>query len=170
MSIPYRLIRSNRRTLAIEVRPDGDVIVRAPFIMPRFVVESFVAQREAWIRKSLAKYAERPSEPELTKEETERLRKLAKAYIPPRIEYYANLMGVRPTAVRYTSAKTRWGSCSPKNSLAFSVRLMRKPPEAIDYVVVHELAHIREHNHSKRFWAIVAKYMPDWRERRKLLK
>ncbi len=167
--ISYRLIRSARRTLAIEVHPGKGVIVRAPYVMPSFAVERFVASRAGWIRTSLAKYAERAPEPELSKAELDALRKAAKAYIPPRIDLFAAQMGVRPTAVRFTSAKTRWGSCSAKNAVSFSVRLMTKPPEAIDYVVVHELAHILEHNHSPRFWAIVARYLPDYRERKKLL-
>ena len=168
--VSCRLIRSRRKTLAVEVRPDGSVTVRAPFFMPGFAVERIVASKADWIRNVQRKYAETPPVPELTKAELEALRKEAKAYIPPRVEHYARLMGVRPTAVRFTSAKTRWGSCSPKNSVSFSVRLMTKPSEAIDYVIVHELAHIREHNHSPRFWAIVAAYMPDYRERKKLLR
>ena len=138
--------------------------------MPVFVIERFIEGRTDWIRNAQRNYVEKPPVPELSKAEIEALRKKAKAYIPPRLEYYAQIMGVRPTAVRYTSAKTRWGSCSPKNSVSFSVRLMTKPPEAIDYVIVHELAHIREHNHSQRFWAVVASVLPDYRERKKLLK
>jgi len=167
--ISYRLIRSRRKSLSIEVRPDGSVIVRAPFFMPGFAVERFVEAKADWIRRTLRKYESAPVEPELTKEELARLRKAAKEYIPPRVAYYAERMGVRPTAIRFTSARTRWGSCSAKNSISFSVRLMRKPPEAIDYVIVHELAHIREHNHSPRFWAVVAEEMPDYRMRKKLL-
>ncbi len=168
--IVYRLIRSNRRSLAIEIRSADEVTVRAPFFMPVFVIERFVEERTDWIRKAQRNYAEKPPVPELSKAELEELRKKAKAYIPPRLDYYARIMGVRPTAVRYTSAKTRWGSCSPKNSVSFSVRLMTKPAEAIDYVIVHELAHIREHNHSPRFWAVVASVLPDYRDRKKLLK
>ena len=167
--IVYTLVRSGRRTLAIEVRSAGEVIVRAPFFMPAFAIERFLEARAPWIRDAQRKYAENPPVAELSKEEIEALRKKAKAFIPGRVDYYSRIMGVRPTAVRFTPAKTRWGSCSPKNSVSFSVRLMAKPPEAIDYVVVHELAHILEHNHSKRFWAIVARYLPDYRERRKLL-
>ena len=79
------------------------------------------------------------------------------------------MMGVTPAGVKITSARTRFGSCSGKNSLCFSWRLMLYPPQAIDYVVVHEMAHIRHHNHSKDFWAFVASVMPDYRERQALL-
>ena len=94
----------------------------------------------------------------------------AKEIIPARVAYYSRIMNVTPTAVKIGGAKTRWGSCSGKNSLNFSWRLMLTNDDAIDYVVVHELAHILEHNHSKRFWAVVENVMPDYRERRKGLK
>ena len=79
-------------------------------------------------------------------------------------------MGLVPTGIKVTSARTRFGSCSGKNSICFSWRLMLYPPEAIDYVIVHELAHIRHHDHSPAFYALIERYMPDWRERMKLLK
>ena len=90
--------------------------------------------------------------------------------IPGRVEHFAARMGVRPTGVKITSAKSRFGSCSGKNSLCFSWRLMAYPPEAVDYVVVHELAHITVKNHSRAFYRLVEQYLPDWRERRELLK
>lgn len=97
-------------------------------------------------------------------------RALAAAELPRRVEYYSEKMGLYPTSVKITSAATRFGSCSGKNSICFSYRLMLYPPEAVDYVVVHELAHIKEKNHSARFYALVERYMPDYREREKLLK
>lgn len=166
----YTLIRSKRKSVSLEINKNGELIVRAPFFMPQWSIDIFVAEKQDWIRKTQAKIKERPAEPELTKEELEALRKQAKEFILPRVSEWAKKMGVYPTAVRFTSAKTRWGSCSPKNSVSFSVRLMKKPPEAIEYVIVHELAHITEHNHSARFWNIVARYMPDYKKRRMLLK
>ena len=79
-------------------------------------------------------------------------------------------MGVSPAGVRITGAKTRFGSCSAKNALCFSWRLMRFPDAAVDYVIVHELAHIRHHDHSPAFWAEVARYMPDYAQRRAMLR
>ena len=96
------------------------------------------------------------------------LRALAAAELPRRVEYYSEKMGLYPTSVKITSAATRFGSCSGKNSICFSYRLMLYPPEAVDYVVVHELAHIKEKNHSARFYALVEMYMPDYRERGKI--
>ena len=90
--------------------------------------------------------------------------------MPKRVEYYSVLMNVKPTGIKITSAKKRFGSCSGKNSICFSYYLMLYPKEAVDYVVVHELAHIRHHNHSKDFYNFVSEFMPDYKEREKLLK
>jgi len=86
------------------------------------------------------------------------------------VERFAPLVGKAPQQVRITSAKTRWGSCSAKGGLNFSWRLLCAPPEAMDYVVVHELAHLIEFNHSSRFWAIVEGILPDYKARRQSLK
>ncbi|MDR2133353.1 MAG: M48 family metallopeptidase [Clostridiales Family XIII bacterium] len=113
--------------------------------------------------------------PELSREQLKALivrvyRMLAKARLSERVAHFAARMGVRPSAVRVTAAKTRWGSCSAKKSLSFAWRLALADDEVIDYVVVHELAHIREMNHSARFWAVVEGVLPDYRARRARLK
>ena len=97
-------------------------------------------------------------------------RRLAKQHLTGRVEYFAGLMGVSPTIIKINGAKTRWGSCSAKKSLNFSWRLVMASDTVIDYVVVHELAHITEMNHSTRFWAVVAGVLPDYNERQKRLK
>lgn len=94
----------------------------------------------------------------------------AKRYIPSRVAALAAELGLTPASVRITSAKTRWGSCSGRNSVSFSWRLIMAPADAVEYVIVHELAHTIEHNHSRAFWAIVARRLPDYREREKALK
>lgn len=88
------------------------------------------------------------------------LRRSAKGLIPERVALFAARMGVQPAGVTITSARTRWGSCSGKNRLNFSYRCACLPPELLDYIVVHELAHIRQHNHSARFYAEVAAILP----------
>lgn len=109
---------------------------------------------------------ERAITPALIRELTER----AKREIPPRVSFYAEKMGVEPTGIRITAARKRFGSCSGKNSLCFSCLLMQYPPEAVDCVVVHELAHIRHHDHSAAFYAFIHSVMPDYRTREALLK
>ena len=106
----------------------------------------------------------------LTEAETEALRQKAKAYIPPRVTYWAQRMGLAPAAVKITSARTRFGSCSSKDTLCFSLYLMQYPDDAIDAVVVHELCHMRHRNHSPAFYAEVERWLPDYRQRENLLK
>lgn len=97
-------------------------------------------------------------------------KKSALQFIKPRVDYFANIMGVEPSSVKISSAVHRWGSCSESGNLNFSWRLIMAPQEAVDYVVVHELAHLKELNHSDRFWKIVSQILPDYKKREKLLK
>ncbi len=166
--IPYTLIRSSRRTVSLEISREGTITVRAPLTMPAADIEAFVASRQGWIERHLATLS--PPRPEPAAEAIEALRTAAKAYLPARVEHYAAIMGLTPASVKITSAKRRFGSCSGRNGLCFSLYLMQYPPEAIDYVVVHELAHIRHKNHSAAFHALVAKYLPDHKARRAMLK
>ena len=167
----YTLIRSSRRTMALEITRDGRLLVRAPQCAPQAVIDRFVASHADWIAAHLEKQRQRAqSHPPLTEDEIAALRQKARDILPGRVAHYTGRMGVTPTGVKITGAKTRFGSCSAKNSLCFSLYLMAYPDAAVDYVVVHELAHIRHKNHSPAFYAEVARVMPDYRERRKLLK
>ncbi len=167
----YTLIRSGRKTLAIEVTRDGQVVVRAPQRCSKSRIDSFVESRQSWIEAALQRQRSRlAAHPPLSEEEISTLRQKAKAYIPPRVAEWAARMGLRPASVKITSARTRFGSCSSQNALCFSLYLMQYPPEAIDAVVVHELCHMRQRNHSPAFYAEVERWMPDYRTREKLLK
>ena len=167
----YTILRSRRRTMALEVTREALVVVRAPMRVSGEAVAAFVASHEKWIENALARrLAHNAAHPEPTEAERAALIARAKAELPPRVAHWSAVMGLKPTGVKITSARTRFGSCSAKNSLCFSYYLMRYPDAAIDYVVVHELAHIRHHDHSGAFYALVERYLPDWRERMKLLK
>lgn len=166
MDTEYTVVRSSRKTLAIQIKSDGSVIVRAPFGTSDSAVEKAVERHREWIEKTKQKVLERVNKrPELTKDDEDALIKRAKEYLPSRVEYFSKIMGVTPTKITVTRAKTRFGSCSGKNAVCFSCRVMLYPPEAADYVVVHELAHIKQHNHSPLFWREVEKVLPDYRER-----
>lgn len=167
----YTVIRSRRRTIALEVTRDAAIVVRAPNRASDDAIASFVASHEKWLKNALARrIAHNAAHPEPTDAERIALIARAKEELPPRVEYWSGVMGLKPSGVKITSAKTRFGSCSAKNGLCFSWYLMRYPDAAIDYVVVHELAHIRHHDHSPAFYALVEQYLPDWRERMQLLK
>ena len=167
----YTLIRAKRRTMSLQLDRDGRAVVRAPYGVKKEFIDRFVAEHEGWLTSAREKQQARHlAHPEPTDEERKALIARAKEYLPMRVDYWSGIMGLTPTGLKITSARTRFGSCSGKNSLCFSWRLMQYPPEAIDYVVVHELAHIRHHDHSPAFYALIERYMPDWRERMKLLK
>ena len=108
-------------------------------------------------------------EPQLAPEEILRLRRDAGDYFRALVEKYSKIMGLKYGRINITTAKKRFGSCNSNGDICFSYRLMLYPEAAREYVVVHELAHIIELNHSKAFYAIVERYMPDYKERRKLL-
>lgn len=167
----YTLIRSRRRTTALEISRDGRLIVRAPFWLPRWEIERFVASRADWARAQIERQqARNAAHPPRSSEEIAVLRRRAKAEIPPLVSLWAGRIGVEPTAITVTAARTRFGSCSGKNRLSFSLYLMEYPPEAVEYVVVHELCHILHHDHSAAFWQEVARYLPDYKARRQLLR
>lgn len=167
----YEIVRSRRRTVALEVTREGRVLVRAPLHMPEGDIRRFVESHAAWLERARERVEKRrAAHPPLSEAEIAALRRRAQAELPARVAHYAAQMGVAPASVRVTAARTRFGSCSGKNGLCFSLYLMQYPQEAIDYVVVHELAHIRHHDHSPAFYAEVARILPDYRERRALLR
>lgn len=170
MKYDYELIRSDRKTLGLQVK-DGRVIVRAPRIVTLQQIERFVREHEDWIQNALSRQAaKQAAHPEPTAAERAELIRRAKEILPQRTAYWSQRMGLYPTQIRITSAQRRFGSCSSEGHICYSWRLMQYPPEAIDYVVVHELAHLKHMNHSPAFHALVAKYLPDHKARRALLK
>ena len=165
----YELIRSRRKTLAVEIRPDGQVLVRAPLRLPRREIERFLMEKSDWIRVHRAKVLQRRAQEEanpvssLTKEQLRTLKKRAAAAISERVEYFAPIVGVTYGNITIRSQKTRWGSCSSKGNLNFNCLLLLAPPEVLDYVVVHELCHRKQMNHSPLFWAEVERVLPDYK-------
>ncbi len=177
MDYGIRLIRSSRRTIALEIRPDLQIVVRAPYGASGREIERFVLERADWIDRHLEKMRQRreeldgrPKEPPLTMEEIRGLAEEATKVIPGRVKYFAPIVGVTYGLITVRNQKTRWGSCSAKGNLNFNCLLMKTPPEVLDYVVVHELCHRKEMNHSPRFWAEVERVLPEYRKARKWLK
>ena len=168
----YELIRSARRTLALEITRDCRVLVRAPQRISKARIEAFVASHEDWIRRHLERQKQRSAAapPPPSEADIAALKARARETLLYKVSYWANIMGVSPVGIKITTARKRYGSCSAKNSLCFSCFLMQYPEEAIDLVVVHELCHITEKNHGPRFYALLERYLPDYRERKKLLK
>ena len=167
--IVYELIFSERKTVGISVK-DGRVIVRAPRRTSPEKIKDIVKKHLDWIKKALSRFEEKQKKhPDPSPLEEKKLRAEARLYFTAKTKEYSEKMGLKYGRITITSAKTRFGSCSSKGNIAFSYRLMMYPDEAIDYVVVHELAHLKEMNHSPAFYKIIAKVLPDYKERIKLL-
>ncbi len=166
-----RVIRSDRRTASVEISRDLTVTVRVPRGFTDKRVQAFIERNSGWIEKHLQARRERnaklrfpvDTDPAFLRAEAERT-------LPPLLEKYAALTGLRPKAVKINSAKKRLGSCSADGTIHFSYTLMMYPLEAVEYVVLHELAHLKVRNHQRGFYALIERYMPDWRSRRDLLK
>ena len=206
-------IRARRRTISIQVRPDGQVVVRAPLRVAEKVVRAFVESKAGWIERKKAEAAKYVPAPAKQFKDGERFlllgreiplrvavsqraalsladefvlsqralpnaaavfEKWYKAYalevLNERVKLYAARHGFAPGRIRITSARTRWGSCSSTGTLSFTWRLVMAPLDVVDYVVIHELAHLKVKNHSKIFWGSVAALMPDYKRRMAWLK
>ncbi|MBD3329019.1 DUF45 domain-containing protein [Candidatus Dojkabacteria bacterium] len=214
---PNKIIRSDRKTIGIQITEKGEIIVRAPKIATKESIHTVLSASEKWIEKKLNKIAQQqarykvkkfvPGEeflymgekyklvvaekpinkvdlhdnliissklagnPKLARKALEDwYREELRSFVNDKARQYAQNLEVEYKKIRITGAKTRWGSCSGKKNLNFSWRLIMAPEEIIDYVVVHELCHLREMNHSKRFWELVSTIVPDWKDKRKWFK
>ena len=151
--------------MALQIK-NGRLIVRAPYSLPLSAVEAFVSSREGWIVKHLNQSAKRASEregqPPFTRQELEVLKEKARQIIPLRVKYYAQQIGVTYGRITIKAQHSRWGSCSSKGNLNFNCLLMLTPMEVVDSIVVHELCHRKEMNHSPRFYREVLKVYPDY--------
>lgn len=165
-----KIIRSDRKSLSLSVNDELNVVVRAPYSADDALINDFVSKNSQWISKAVERKKAYLSRVNITDFEVESLVRQAKDIIPKRVDYFSSIMNIYPTGIKVTKAKKRFGSCNQKNSLCFSCFLMQYPLEAVDYVVVHELAHIRHHNHSAEFYSLIRRYMPDYKQREKLLK
>ncbi len=161
----YTVIRSRRKTLALEIR-NGKLTVRAPLWATRADILRFVEEKRGWIDKHLRESREKAAEaavtPKLTAGELRLLAEKALQFIPERVRFWAPVVGVTYGRITIRNQRTRWGSCSAKGNLNFNCLLMLTPPEVIDSVIVHELCHRKEMNHSSRFYAEVCRVFPDY--------
>lgn len=168
----YEIIYSARRTLSVEITLDGEVKVRAPRRTPKSRTEDFLIEKRAWILNHLAKAVQNktPAPPPLPESERRRYMELARDLFTRKAAWYASIMHVSYGRISIREQKTRWGSCSSKGNLNFNWRLIFAPEAVLDYIVIHELAHRREMNHSQAFYRIVASVMPDYKEQQKWLR
>ncbi len=189
------LIRSKRRTITLQIKPDGSLIVKAPLRVDISRIYSFISQKNNWIitkqlqmQQQKKLHDEQRFQRDLERENyvfflNEKLplkiaknqliswyKKEALNYIIKRVDHYTNLAKLKYRNVKINNAKKRWGSCSSLGNINFSWRLIMAPKEVVDYVVVHEISHLRHQNHSKKFWRHVEILIPDYQKHRQWLK
>lgn len=209
-TIPYIIVQSNRKTIALVVNSDGQLVVRAPYKVSKKEINSLIKKKEHWIfekQLQISTFSEKYSS--ITAVDGEAVLYLGNVYaiqhgecehisisstflqvpmeylmndiivwlkkealriVTERTIFYADLMGAKYSAINLSEAKSRWGSCSAKNSLNFAWRLIMCPIASIDYIVVHELSHIEYKNHGAEFWARVKTVLPNYKEQQDWLK
>jgi predicted metal-dependent hydrolase len=208
-----KIIRSRRRTIALEITPSATLIVRVPLRAPPEYIEEIIRQKHSWIVRKFDEMKRRPllsgheyaegeiflflgreyplhivQDSNMTIERSDKLyvsgtllpdiknhircwyREEAHKEIQARCMWFSMKTGHIPTSIRITDARQRWGSCTHKGGLNFSWRLIQAPPDIVDYVVVHELVHISQPDHSRKFWNKVREILPDYESRRKWLR
>ena len=170
------VIKSNRKTVSIQVNSDLSVILRVPKQLTERDIQKILKEKESWILKHIEAMKQKKAAydasglKKLTPAQINELADQALKYIPERVAYFAKQIGVNYGRITIRNQKTRWGSCSSKGNLNFNCLLMLMPSEVIDYVVVHELCHRKEMNHSKAFWQEVENILPNYKNQVKWLK
>ena len=171
IALHISVIRSTRKSISLEIKRTGEVIVRAPRNLPDKDIKAFVKAHKKWMLKKIKEQENRqsyqfPLFENITQDKMDKIKEL----FCKKVEYYAGIMGVTYGRITIRNQKTRWGSCSSKGNLNFNYRLAYLPEELLDYVVVHELAHRIHMNHSEKFWQTVAKYYPDYQKCKRQLR
>lgn len=174
----YDLIRTSRKTIAIQITLDGDVTVRAPRDCDKAEIDDLIRDRREWIEEKVEEFLAQKKVrekrqqqfPEITPESEKEFRRLAKEKIRSRVAFFSERIGVDYGKITIKDTKSRWGSCSYQGNLNFCWRLVLAPEEVLDYIVVHELCHRLEMNHSARFWAEVGRVLPEYEKSKAWLK
>ena len=163
---PCQIIRSSRRTIAIQLTPEGQVIVRCPHRTSQAAIRALLQERAGWIQSHLEQIRSQPVLPAFSQAELAALTEQARQELPGRVAFWAEQVGVTWNRITVRHQHTLWGSCTAGGNLSFNCLLMCVPEPVRDYVVVHELCHRKQMNHSPAFWAEVGRVLPDYETRR----
>lgn len=165
-------INPKSRYLRIRIQPGGEVLVAVPKNVSSSVVDKFLRDKQDWIEKKVKLMEQYPKTPKVTlsKKEIAVLKIKALTFAQERLIYFNTKYGYTWNTITVRQQKTRWGSCSRKGNLNFNYKIALLPEHLADYIVVHELCHLEEFNHSPKFWTLVARTIPDYKERRRELR
>lgn len=159
------MIRSHKRTLSLQIQEGGRLVARAPYLMPTFIIDKFIRDKASWITKKRL---------EMTKPKKRKVAHFTiqslQIFIARQVKLYAKKMELTPTSLRFTHVKSYWGTCNPQGVLSFNLSLRYAPKDAVTYVIVHELAHLRFRGHGKRFWNLVKLTYPKTQAMRQILR
>lgn len=164
----YEVIYSKRKTIGLQIKKDLNIVVRAPFKTEKETIDEIIERHKIWIEKNIEKMKnniENNIAKNLSEKDIDHVRKKAEYILKEKIKKYSEITGLTPLKVRISNAKTIWGSCSYKNVISFSYRVALLDQELIEYIVLHELAHIKVKNHKQEFYQYIKKYMPDYKDR-----
>ena len=173
--IEFKVTKSKRKTISICVHPGGNIEVKAPLSITNKELQKLLEKKAKWMAEKQRDVLEKEIQKQknnFTEEEIKAYKQKAKRQILQRIEYYSAYIpeAVKINRITIKEQKSRWGSCSSKGNLNFNWRLILAPEAVLDYVVVHEMCHLKYMNHSKAFWSEVERILPDYKDRRKWLK
>ena len=166
----YILKRSSRRSIAVQIKSDGSVIVRANYNTPLYSIEKFLVEKSEWIAKNAAKMRAADGVPKFTENDIKGFIQKAKYIAHEKATYFAKIIGVSYGKITVKKMRTVWGSCSAHGNLNFNCLIAALPEKIADYVIIHELCHRKQMNHSRAFWNLVGIYCTDYKARRKWLK
>jgi predicted metal-dependent hydrolase len=173
LNIVYQLKRKrNIKNLSLKVYPSGQVIVSAPYFYPKFLISNFLEKKSDWLKKKLSFWKNSQMLPisEKTRADYLKDKERARQLIINRLEFFNQYYNFKYEKIRIKNQKISWGSCSKKSNLNFNFRILYLPEKMRDYIIVHELCHLKELNHSNNFWQLVAFTIPDYKDIRKQLK
>jgi len=159
--------RAKTRYLRLRVEPDGKIMATIPYYATLIALRGLIDKNRRMLRKNIAAL---PKKRKYSDEQVEAIRDKAKAFLPARVEFLAKKNGLKYTKVTCRNQKTRWGSCSREGNISLNIALVTLRPELIDYVILHELVHTVEMNHSEEFWRKLAQACPDYKKLRKNLR
>ena len=171
MVTSIKVIKMKRKTMQIKIEKDLNVTVKVPYGTSEKVINEFIQNHKTWIENNIKKQKElNDSLISYTDEEIKKMEDDAYKVIPPLVDYYSKLMGVTYSKLCLKHLKSKWGSCSSKGVIDINIRLMATNKEVLEYVIVHELAHLKYMNHSSSFYKFVEKYKPNYKECKAYLK